>query len=409
MHLFNVNRKSLALILHINNKIIEKIAGREAKMAKNNGKSDKVGKSGYDISTKNLRREGPEVELNIPDADYNKPARKDRRRPRIGLALGSGVARGWAHIGVLRALERHGIDVDIVAGTSIGAVVGGCYVTGKLDSVEKWARSLTKAKLMTYMDFSMRGGGFIKGNRLVSVLYENLGDVKMEETDRPFVCVATDLVTGHEVWLRKGRIVDAIRASFALPGIFPPVWLDRWLIDGAMVNPVPVSVCRSLGARLTIAVNVNADLIGKARNSNERIPVVAGFDPLTMKDSEGKSILPEGKERKKGFARRLLGMNPFSKLLFSREPGAPSIFGVMVTTLGIIQDRVTRSRLAGDPPDISIEPRVGHIGLMEFDRAEELIEAGERAVESQIDEIFDALNILGISGGGGSHITADHE
>src|SRR5476651_788527 len=151
--------------------------------------------------------------------------------PKIGLALGGGVARGFAHIGVLRALEKHGIVPDIVVGTSIGAVVGAAYLAGKLDVMEEWARSLNRFRILSYLDFRVRSAGFINGNRLVAALHEHLGDIKIEDLDRPFVAIATDLATGHEVWLRQGPLVDALRASFSLPGIFAPVMLDhRWLV-----------------------------------------------------------------------------------------------------------------------------------------------------------------------------------
>src|SRR5690606_22483552 len=183
---------------------------------------------------------------------------------KIGLALGAGAARGWAHIGVLRGLLDAGIVPDIVAGTSIGAVVGGCHVAGRLDEVEAFARSLTRRRVFGYLDFNMTGSGLITGQRLRDRLLEHLGDTSIESLDTRFTAVATEIGTGHEIWLSRGRLVDAIRASYALPGIFKPVNVGgRWLFDGALVNPVPVSVCRALGARYVIAVNLNADMVGR--------------------------------------------------------------------------------------------------------------------------------------------------
>jgi len=201
--------------------------------------------------------------------------------PQIGLALGGGVARGFAHIGVLRALERNNIVPDIVVGTSIGAVVGAAYLAGKLDVLEDWARSLNRFRILSYLDFRVNSGGLINGSRLVDTLDEHLGGLMIEELPRPFIAVATDLGSGHEVWLRKGPLVERLRASFSLPGIFPPTWCEhRWLIDGALVNPVPTSAALAMGAQMTIAVNLNSDIIGNARRPGQSIPTVAGFDLL---------------------------------------------------------------------------------------------------------------------------------
>jgi NTE family protein len=288
--------------------------------------------------------------------------------PRIGLALGSGVGRGWAHIGVLKGLEKAGVEVDVVAGTSIGALVAGVHLAGHLDALESWACSLNRMRMMRYLDLSMQSGGIIGGRRLSRILTENLGDLVIEHLPKPFITVATELATGHEIWLRQGPLVEALRASYALPGIFPPVELeDRPLVDGALVNPVPVSVCRAMGARLVIAVNLNADMLGSDRQQ------------MLQAQQQGKNG--------NGGAARLL------ENLFRRD-GTPGMFNVMASALNILQDRLGRSRLAGDPPDVTIAPRVGHIGLLDFDCAGELIELGEAAVERSLPFLREALDIL---------------
>ncbi|MGD9867242.1 MAG: patatin-like phospholipase family protein, partial [Hyphomicrobiales bacterium] len=176
------------------------------------------------------------------------------RKPKIGIALGGGAARGWAHIGVLKALAEAGIAPDVVAGTSIGAVAGGCYAAGKLDQLEEFALSLNRRKIFGFLDFNFGGSGLISGRRLCGELDSHLKECMIPDLNRRFVAVATELGTGHEIWLSKGRLVPAMHASYALPGIFRPVHLNgRWLIDGAFVNPVPVSVCRALGANIVIA------------------------------------------------------------------------------------------------------------------------------------------------------------
>lgn len=323
-------------------------------------------------------------------------------RPVIGLALGGGVARGWAHIGVLRALEEAGIRPDIVAGTSIGAVVGGCYVAGKLDPLEAWARRLNRLRMIGYMDFKVRQPGLIGGKRLARELRANLGDAAIDSLDRPFISVATDLNSGHEVWLRKGRLVEAVRASYALPGIFPPLMIDgRTLVDGALVNPVPVSVCLAMGATMVIAVNLNADLVGRGRIPGTRYQRATGFDVMDyLKTGNGANGKNSGSNGEKGTSNGsgsgngLFGLNVVLGKLFGRSTDMPSVFGVMTSSLGIILDRLTRSRLAGDPPDIHIAPRLGHVGLMEFDRAEELIDMGYAATAQAMPDIIDARTIL---------------
>lgn len=301
--------------------------------------------------------------------------------PRIGLALGSGLARGFAHLGVIRALKRHGIEPTIISGTSMGALVGGAYLADRLDQVEDWACSLTKWRVMSLLDFKVRASGLIGGRKLFRLMEENFGDIRVEDLPNPFIAITADLVTGHEVWLRRGKLVDVMRASFSLPGVFPPVFMNnRWLIDGALVNPVPVSACAASGARMTIAVNVSGDIIGKAKRPGDSIPTIAGFDLLNYDGPEGSA-----KDKKSGLIRRV----------FRRESqSGPSIFGVMMSSLNIVQDRLARSRLAGDPPDVLIVPRIGHIGLMEFHRAEELIDEGEAAVERALPDIKAAYSVL---------------
>ncbi|MBI3419406.1 MAG: patatin-like phospholipase family protein [Proteobacteria bacterium] len=302
-------------------------------------------------------------------------------RRKIGLVLGSGLARGWAHIGVLRGLKRLGLEPDIVAGCSIGSVVGGIYLAGKLDVLEQWCLGLNKKKILGYLDLRLRSGGLIGGNRIVQEIIGHIGDVPIESLNRPYVAVATDLVTGHEIWLQKGPLAQAMRASFAMPGVFPPVKMNgRFLFDGALVNPVPVAACRAMGADMVIAVNLNADIIGKSRQPGSSLPSAAGFDLLKMIDQSGDEGAPT--------------IDNLSRRVFRRESNNPSLFGVMVAALNIMQDRITRSRMAGEPPDVMISPRLGGVGLLEFDRAEDAIAEGEMAVSRMRPEIADALSVL---------------
>ena len=294
---------------------------------------------------------------------------------KIGLALGGGAARGWAHIGVLRALEKAGIKPDIIAGTSIGAVVGGCYAAGRLDDVEEFARSLTKRRIFGYLDFNFKGTGLINGQRLVEMLDRHLGSCNIEDLETRFTAVATEIGSGHEVWLSRGRLVDAVRASYALPGVFKPVKIDgRWLFDGALVNPIPVSVCRALGARYVIAVNLNFDI-------SSRSAVTTHIE--TALGAVTEEIEPEPVKGKNGIAMRRL----LQRQIFGQGDDAPGITTVLVDALNIVQNRIARSRLAGDPPDAMITPRLHGIGLFDFHRAEELVQRGETAAKREIEDL----------------------
>lgn len=306
-----------------------------------------------------------------------------RRPATIGLALGSGVARGWAHIGIIRALEREGIQPDIICGTSIGAVVGGSYVAGKLDNVEEWARAMTQRRLFRFLDFGIGSGGLLQGKKLAAELNDALGDLEIQHLGRRFVAVTTELATGHEIWLRQGHMVEAMRASYALPGIFTPVKVEgRWLIDGALVNPVPVSTCRAFGARLVIAVNLNADIFGMGTvRKGDRLE---SDEELDAENAEARSMLAGARLSNRMAMRQLLGTTK----------GTPGLTTVMFGAFNIVQDRLARSRLAGDPPDVLVNPPVAHIGLLDFHRAEESIRLGEQAMVEAMPMIHEALSVL---------------
>lgn len=299
----------------------------------------------------------------------------------IGIALGSGLARGFAHIGVLKTLKRYNITPSIVTGTSVGALVGGCYLADKLEELEDWALSLNRRNIFRYLDFRVRSAGLIGGKRLKKLLSEHFSGLNIEDLPVPYIAIASDLVTGHEVWLRKGPLIEAMSASFSLPGVFPPVMHNgRFLVDGALVNPVPVAPCQALGSRMTIAVDLNSDMIGKSVRPGHNYQTVAGFDIFNEED-----VTLEDQKLFKG---------TLTRRVFRREENKPSLFGVMVGALNIVQDRLTRSRLAGDPPDVHIKPHVGNYGLLELEKAKEMIEEGERAAEEAIPEIIAAMKVL---------------
>jgi NTE family protein len=305
-------------------------------------------------------------------------------KPTIGIALGGGAARGWAHIGVLKTLVAAGLEPDIVAGTSIGAVAGACYVTGRLSSLEDFACALTRRRIFGFLDINFAGSGLITGQRLNARLEQHLRAFTIEQLEKKFIAVATELGTGHEVWLNKGNLVNALQASFALPGIFRPVQINgRWLMDGALVNPIPVSVCRALGARLVIAVNLSNDIFSRGGVIHD---YEAFVEPLAVAESAESVELVGSNGR--------AAVHLLHRQIFGRRNGAPGISAVMMDAINITQDRIARSRLAGDPPDITIGPKLGDIGLFDFHRACEAIELGARAAEKQVDEIKIAVRAL---------------
>jgi NTE family protein len=306
------------------------------------------------------------------------PSVSPRNHLKIGLVLGGGAARGWCHIGVLRVLAREGIVPDVIAGCSIGAVVGGCYAAGKLDEIEAFARSLTKRRLMGLLDFHIRGSGLIAGERLRRLLEHDLADQRIETLPIRFGTVATELGSGHEIWLTRGPLIPALQASYALPGVFAPVRLGgRWLMDGALVNPVPVTVARAFGADLVICVNLNGDI--RIRGTVIQSHGADAADELVEAITE--------EPRTRGF----FGSWRESARRADRPPGSPGIAGVMIDAFNITQDRISRSRLAGDPPDLVIAPKTSMVGLFEFHRATECIELGRQAAERALPEIREIL------------------
>lgn len=319
-------------------------------------------------------RTGDPEDVNSPDAG------KAQHKPKIGIALGGGAARGWAHIGVMKALAKAGFAPEIVGGTSIGAVVGGCYSAGKLEELEAFARELSKRRMFGLMDLNFAGSGLINGNRLAQLLERGLKDLEIEGLEKRFIAIATELGTGHEIWLTKGDLVRAMRASYALPGIFKPVQVHgRWLMDGAVVNPVPVSVCRAFGARLVIAINLNTDVFGRGT-------VVRSHDGLSEREAAtGEASQGDGGRAVKKLVRRQL---------MGAAGGPPGISAVMMDAFNIVQDRIARSRLAGDPPDITVQPSLAHVGLFDFHRADEAIAIGEEAMERQMGELERAVVAL---------------
>ena len=292
------------------------------------------------------------------------------RSPRIGLALGSGSARGWAHIGVIRALERAGIAADVVCGTSVGALVGAAHAAGALERLEPWVKGLTWQTVMSLIDVRV-SGGLIEGSKLVEFFRSRFADEGIERLPRAFGCVATDLASGREVWLREGPVIDAVRASIALPGLLTPVLQDgRLLVDGGLVNPVPVSLCRAMGAEVVIAVDLNWDLIGRRKQVPQQAP--------TSFSGPGAGLID-------AMLARFRTVGPIG------ASAMPSMMDVLTTSLNIMQVRITQSRLAGEPADVMIRPRLSGIAAMDYHRGALAIAEGERAAMQVVPMVQDLI------------------
>ncbi len=287
-------------------------------------------------------------------------------RRTLGIALGAGSARGWAHIGVLRALGEHGIDPDFVAGSSMGAMVGAAFAAGRIEQLETWALSLDWKRVVGLADVGFRGGLF-KGDRLLNLYQGQFVQCPFSQLSVPFAAVATDLATGNEVWLRDGDVSDAVRASCTVPGLFRPVWREgRYLVDGSVVNPIPVSLCRAMGAQVVIAVDLGSD---RAR----RFPL--------------ESLQPSRAKSQWGGFFDILGSSPATGV----RP-LPSIMDTLLGAIDIMQERIAQGRLAAESPEVVLSPRLGTFGPFEYHRAAAAIASGREIVVEMLPAIRQALD-----------------
>ncbi|MBI4294258.1 MAG: patatin-like phospholipase RssA [Betaproteobacteria bacterium] len=290
------------------------------------------------------------------------------RKPRVGLVLGGGSARGWAHIGVIRGLAEAGIRPDLVCGTSAGALVGAVYAAGELDRFEQWVLGMGFKDVVSFMDLRL-SGGVLKGERVMEYFRRNFVDRPIEELDMPFGAVATVLQTGAEMWLRNGSTVQAVRASIATPGLFTPVLRDgQTLVDGGLVNPVPVSLARAMGAEILIAVDLSSDILRRHLRADPGPGTSAGRVGEWMRKLQG-------------------NLGALIPARVPEEPRMPSMLEVMASSINIMQVLITRSRMAGDPPDVVVAPRLAHLGVLDYHRAREAIDEGRRAVEACIHSL----------------------
>jgi len=303
--------------------------------------------------------------------------------PRIGLALGSGSARGWAHLGVLQALEERGIHPAVVTGASVGALVAAASASGQRLELEAWVRTLTRVDVWRLLDTTFRGGGVMRGNRLMHAIGDQIEDRRIEDLPVAFGAVAADLDTGEEIWLRSGSMLSAVRASSGMPGLFTPMWHQgRWMIDGGVVNPVPITLCRALGADIVIAVNLNVPVSNRWAALKR-----AALQPV----DEPRERQADNTEASWAFMDKWAElMDGLVETLKPSSGAGPGLFEVIAGSVHIMQDHIARSRMAGDPPNLAITPELGDFQLMDFHRAEEAIEAGRKAVvdvEGQLEAL----------------------
>ena len=298
----------------------------------------------------------------------------------MGLALGSGSARGWAHIGVIRALADAGIRVDCVAGTSIGAAVGAVFASGDLDALEDVARDLDWKQVASFYDAVLPKSGLIDGTKLSNFIRRHVKETRIEDLPLPYCAVATDLDTGEEVAICDGDIIEAVRASFSIPGILTPVrWNGRMLVDGGLVNPVPVNVLREMGADFVIAVDLNHGVVGSRPSRELAAPGEAS--PRDTRVAEIKNRIAQALNAR--MARVRVPALDQIRRWRNRQP-LPSIFDVMTASISIMGGLITTARLEADPPDLLIQPKVGHLRLLEFHRAGEAIAEGYREAADRL-------------------------
>jgi NTE family protein len=317
---------------------------------------------------------------------------------KIGYALGGGAARGLAHIGVLKVLEEYNIYPDVIAGTSIGAIIGALYAGGhSAGEIEKIALGLDWKKMMALADFSIPAGGFVQGKRVVALLESILGHLSFDQLKYPFACVTTDIINGQEIIINDGSLIDAIRASMSLPGIFKPTKLHgRYLVDGGLLNEVPVSVCRRMGAGHVIGVNVippPGSVMQKARkNSGTDKDLVCDKTAMSERVPEVKPHLVRIEQAFKDFAAHHRRERNVCTDKDTAYPKPPSLYEVVRQSLVIAQYQIAVENLKN--ADLAINPDTSDISFWQFTRAAEAIAAGEIATREALKQSqFEDLSV----------------
>ena len=304
-------------------------------------------------------------------------------RKTVALVLGSGSSRGWAHIGVIEALKAENIPIDYVAGCSIGSYIGALYASGSLKSLKDFVLKMDGKKIFSYFDVVFPRSGLLDGTKKLKELFSIHTDVAdFSELKIPVLMVATDLVSGKKVVLKSGNILSALRATTSIPGLFAPVKVkDRWLVDGGLVDPVPVGVARALEADVVIAVDLNSGVASHKKPQQQPKPAAKkSGDSPTYKSELLKKMADYYEHAETSFTSKI------SELLH-RESSTPDIIETVMTSINIMQERITRINLAVEPPDVLIQPRLGQLKMMDFDQVEQTIEEGYIGVKEKIADI----------------------
>lgn len=304
-------------------------------------------------------------------------------RKKVGLVLGSGSSRGWAHIGAIEALEEAHIPIDFIVGCSVGSYVGAIYASGSIASLKEFVLRMNGQKVFSYFDVVFPRSGLLDGKRKVKELFSMHTAVEhFSNLHIPLAMVATDLTKGDKVVLTSGKIMEALRATMSIPGLFAPVWLKgRWLVDGALVDPVPVGVARAMAADVVIAVDLNSGLISPREIAKQQKPTVNAIHAEPDRKNELLQKLADYYDSAEASFKTTINE------LFRKESGTPDIIDTVMTSINIMQERITRINLAVEPPDILIQPRLGDLKMMDFDQVEHAIKEGYIGVKRRIKEI----------------------
>lgn len=315
-------------------------------------------------------------------------------RKTVGLALGCGASRGWAHIGVIEALEDAQIPIDFISGCSVGAYVGAIYASQSLHNLKQFLVRMDGKKIFSYFDVVFPRSGLLNGSKRVHELFSMHTNAQtFDDLEIPLVMVATDLDRGKKVVIKSGNIIDALRATMSYPGLFAPVRLkDRWLVDGGLVDPVPVGMARSMGAEVVIAVDLNSRIVSHSPKKSEKDS--SNTTEILLPES-----FPSGPHMKNELVKKMTDfyegienrLRDKTNEFLQRDQLTPDIVETVMSSIGIMQERITRVNLAVDQPDILLQPRLGELKMMNFDQVEHTIQEGYLSVQENLEDIQNML------------------
>ncbi len=303
---------------------------------------------------------------------------------KVGLVLGSGSSRGWAHIGVIEALQDAGIPIHLVAGCSVGGFVGAIFASGGLEQLKRYVMDMDGESMFSFSDLTLIRSGLLDGDKKLRELFCMHSDKKdFNELEIPLKVVAADMHSGDQVVLDSGDLLKALRASMSYPGLFAPTFhKNRWLIDGGVVDPVPVGVARAMGADIVIAVNLDSELVSRRRH--EKFSAVSEQKPPQIKNEIRNEFLSKLASRYEAMEKTIRDRLELQK---KKEPSPPGTREVINAAIQLMQDRITRVNFAVNPSDILIKPRLGDLKMLDYDQVEHAIEEGYIATQSKIDDI----------------------